>query len=56
MFDRFTDRAKHVILLAGKAALSRRHGRVGTEHILLDLIDEPRGMAAHALRSLGVSL
>lgn len=55
MFDRFTDRAKHVILLAEKAALSRRHGRVGTEHILLGLIDEQRGAAARALQSLGVS-
>lgn len=55
MFDEFTDRAKHVILLAEEAALSRHHGRVGAEHILLGLVDEPRGIAAHAPQSLGIS-
>jgi Clp amino terminal domain, pathogenicity island component len=56
MFERFTDRARRVVVLAQEEARMLYHGYVGTEHILLGLIHEGEGVAAKALESLGISL
>jgi len=53
---RFTDRARRAVRLAQEEALLRRHGHVGTEHLLLGLLYEGEGVAARALASLGISL
>ena len=55
MFERFTDRARRVVVLAQEARLLN-HSYIGTEHILLGLIHEGEGVAAKALESLGISL
>jgi ATP-dependent Clp protease ATP-binding subunit ClpA len=56
MFERFTDRARRVVVLAQDEARLLRHYYIGTEHILLGLIHEGEGVAAEALESLGISL
>ena len=56
MFERFTDRARRVVVLAQEEARLLNHGHIGTEHILLGLIHEGEGVGARALESLGVSL
>jgi ATP-dependent Clp protease ATP-binding subunit ClpA len=56
VFERFTDRARRVVVLAQEEARMLNHGYIGTEHILLGLIQENDGVAAKALESLGVSL
>src|SRR5438045_8103723 len=56
MFERFTDRARRVLVLAQEEARLLNHNFIGTEHILLGLIHEGEGVAAKALESLGVSL
>jgi ATP-dependent Clp protease ATP-binding subunit ClpC len=56
MFERFTDQARRVVVLAQEEARMLGHGYIGTEHILLGLLSEPEGLAARALSSLGVSL
>ncbi len=56
MFERFTDRARRVIVLAQDEAKMLNHNYIGTEHILLGLIHEGEGVAAKALEQLGVSL
>jgi ATP-dependent Clp protease ATP-binding subunit ClpC len=56
MFERFTDRARRAVALAQDEARMLDHGWIGTEHILLGLIDEGEGVAAKALESLGISL
>ncbi|HXY28652.1 MAG TPA: Clp protease N-terminal domain-containing protein, partial [Acidimicrobiales bacterium] len=56
MFERFTDRARRVLVLAQEEARLLNHSFIGTEHILLGLIHEGEGVAATALESLGVSL
>jgi ATP-dependent Clp protease ATP-binding subunit ClpC len=56
MFERFTDRARRVVVLAGEEARMLDHGWIGTEHILLGLIREGDGHAARSLESLGISL
>jgi ATP-dependent Clp protease ATP-binding subunit ClpC len=56
MFERFTDRARRVVVLAQEEARRLNHNYVGTEHILLGLIHEGEGVAAKALESLGISL
>jgi ATP-dependent Clp protease ATP-binding subunit ClpC len=56
MFQRFTDRARRVVVLAQHEARTLDHDYIGTEHILLGLIDEGRGVAATALTSMGISL
>ena len=56
MFERFTDRARRVVVLAQEEARMLNHNHIGTEHILLGLIHEGQGVAAEALESLGVSL
>src|SRR3989442_10051583 len=56
MFERFTDRARRVVVLAEEEARLLNHNFIGTEHILLGLIHEGEGVAAKALESLGISL
>jgi len=56
MFERFTDRARRVVVLAQEEARMLNHNYNGTEHILLGLIHEGEGVAAKALESLGISL
>ncbi len=48
-FNRFTDLSRHAVVLSQEAARSRRHEHIGTEHLLLGLLDEPRGLAAQLL-------
>jgi ATP-dependent Clp protease ATP-binding subunit ClpA len=55
MFDRFTDRARQVIVLAQDEARLLKHNYIGTEHILLGLLCEEDGIARRVLESLGVS-
>jgi ATP-dependent Clp protease ATP-binding subunit ClpC len=55
MFERFTDRARRVVVLAQEEARMLNHEYTGTEHILLGLIHEGEGVAAKALESLGIS-
>ncbi|WP_347754587.1 ATP-dependent Clp protease ATP-binding subunit [Agrococcus sp. ProA11] len=56
MFERFTDRARRVVVLAQEEAKLLNHNYIGTEHILLGLIHEGDGVAAKALEQLGISL
>src|ERR1700690_3409907 len=56
LFERFTDRARRVLVLAQEEARLLNHSFIGTEHILLGLIHEGEGVAAKALESLGISL
>src|SRR5664280_199407 len=56
MFERFTDRARRVVVLAQDEARMLNHNYIGTEHLLLGLIHEGEGVAAKALESLGISL
>jgi ATP-dependent Clp protease ATP-binding subunit ClpC len=56
MFERFTDRARRVVVLAQEEARRLDHNWIGTEHILLGLIREGEGIAASAMESLGIGL
>jgi len=56
MFERFTERARRVVVLAQDEARTLNHDWIGTEHLLLGLIGEGGGVAASALESLGISL
>ena len=56
IFERFTDRARRVVVLAQEEARMLNHNYIGTEHILLGLIHEGEGVAAKSLESLGLSL
>ena len=55
MFERFTDRARRVVVLAQDEAKALNHNYIGTEHLLLGLISEGEGVAAKALESLDIS-
>jgi len=55
MFEKFTDKARRVVVLAQEEAKSLHHNYIGTEHILLGLIHEGEGVAAKALEALGIS-
>src|SRR5882724_2183999 len=55
MFERYTDRARRVIVLAQEEARMLNHNYIGTEHLLLGLLGEAEGVAAKALESLGIS-
>ena len=55
MFNRFTERARKVVILAKEEAKRFNHDYIGTEHILLGLVREGEGVAAAVLRSLGLS-
>jgi ATP-dependent Clp protease ATP-binding subunit ClpA len=56
VFERFTDRARRALVLAQEEARLLNHSFIGTEHILLGLINEGEGVAAEALAALGISL
>lgn len=56
MFERFTDRARRVVVLAQEEARMLNHNYIGTEHILLGLLHEGEGIAAKALEALNISL
>ena len=56
MFQKFTDRARRVVVQAQEEARTLNHNYVGAEHILLGLIREGEGVGAKALESLGISL
>ncbi|GGS47969.1 hypothetical protein GCM10010156_03420 [Planobispora rosea] len=56
MFERFTDRARRVVVLAQEEARLINHNYIGTEHLLLGLIHEDEGVAAQALKSMDISL
>src|SRR6266446_5389629 len=56
MFERFTNRARHVVVLAQEEARRLQHNYIGTEHVLLGLLGEPGGLAAQALDRFEVSL
>ena len=56
MFERFTDRARRVVVLAQQEARNLDHNYIGTEHLLLGLVSEGEGIAALALGQLGISL
>jgi ATP-dependent Clp protease ATP-binding subunit ClpA len=56
MFERFTDRARRVVVLAQEEARLLNHNYIGTEHLLLGLIHEGDGIAARALEALDISL
>ena len=56
MFERFTNRARHVVVLAQEEARRLHHNYIGTEHVLLGLLGEPDGLAFQALERFGMSL
>jgi ATP-dependent Clp protease ATP-binding subunit ClpC len=56
MFERFTERARRVVAVAQDEARSHRHGSIGTEHLLLGLIDVGEGAAVQVLGDLGIGL
>ncbi|MBG0816920.1 Clp protease [Planomonospora sp. ID82291] len=56
MFERFTDRARRVVVLAQEEARRLGHDHIGTEHVLLGLLSEEGGVAARALQSFGLGL
>ena len=56
MFERFTDRARRVVVLAQEEARRLNHNYIGTEHILLGLIQEGEGHAAKALEELSINI
>ena len=55
MFERFTNRARHAVVLAQEEARRLQHNYIGTEHVLLGLLGEPDGLAS-ALEGVGMSL
>lgn len=56
MFERFTDRARSVVMLAQEEARDLRHNYIGTEHLLLGLLREGEGLGGKALTSVGIDL
>jgi ATP-dependent Clp protease ATP-binding subunit ClpA len=56
MFERFTNRARHVVVLAQEEARQLNHNYIGTEHLLLGLLGEPDSIAGRALQSVGITL
>ena len=56
MFERFTERARQVVVLAQDEARALGHGYIGTEHLLLGILREEEGLGARVLRSLGVEV
>src|SRR5512144_1771742 len=56
MFERFTERARQVVVLAQEEARTLKHNYIGTEHILLGLLREEEGVAARVLESLDITV
>jgi hypothetical protein len=56
MFERFTERARQVVVLAQEEARTLKHNYIGTEHVLLGLLREEEGLAARVLESLGITV
>jgi ATP-dependent Clp protease ATP-binding subunit ClpC len=56
MFERFTERARQVVVLAQDEARALRHNYIGTEHLLLGLLREEEGIGARVLCGLGVEI
>jgi len=56
MFERFTNRARHVVVLAQEEARRLQHNYIGTEHILLGILGEPEGVGGRALQQFGITL
>ena len=56
MFERFTERARQVLVLAQAEARALQHNYIGTEHILLGLLREEEGLAARVLESLDITV
>jgi ATP-dependent Clp protease ATP-binding subunit ClpA len=56
MFERFTNRARHAVVLAQEEARTLQHNYIGTEHVLLGLLGEPEGIAGQALERFGMTL
>jgi ATP-dependent Clp protease ATP-binding subunit ClpC len=56
VFERFTERAQQVVVLAQDEARALEHNRLGTEHILLGLLREEEGLAARVLESLDITV
>src|SRR5271167_4148251 len=56
MFERFTNKARHVVVLAQEEARRLQHNYIGTEHILLGLLGESSGLAFRVLERFGMSL
>ncbi len=56
MFERFTERARQVVVLAQAEAAALKHNYIGTEHILLGLLREEDGLAARVLESIGIDI
>ena len=56
MFERFTERARHVVVLAQEEACELKHDYIGTEHILLGLLREDQGLAARVLENLDITV
>ena len=56
MFEKFTERARRVIVLAQEEARLLNHTSIGTEHLLLGIVHEGQGVAAHTLEALGIRL
>jgi ATP-dependent Clp protease ATP-binding subunit ClpC len=56
MFERFTDKARRVVVLAQEEARLLNHNYIGTEHVLLGLVREGEGLAAKALTTMGIGL
>jgi ATP-dependent Clp protease ATP-binding subunit ClpC len=56
VFERFTDKARRVVVLAQEEARLLNHNYIGTEHVLLGLVREGKGVAAQALKSMGIGL
>ena len=56
MFERFTNRARHVVVLSQEEARELHHNYIGTEHLLLGLLGEPEGVAGRVLAGQGMSL
>ena len=56
VFERFTERARHVVQLAQEEARTLKHDYIGTEHILLGLLREEQGLAARVLQGLGITV
>ena len=56
LLERFTERARQVVVLAGEEARTLKHGQIGTEHLLLGLLREQESTAAHVLESFDLTL